>query len=156
MGGGQHAFVKDSSEIAKGTFVMTQTPLLLASTFAETLNSCNVDLFDTFIAEAYINHNPFVAPGLQGVKEFFAGWLAAFPDTAVTVEDAFIAGNKVVGRYTYHATHQGSFLGISPTGKQITMRSIDIWRVQNEMFVEHWDELNLLEVMQQLGVVPSL
>jgi predicted SnoaL-like aldol condensation-catalyzing enzyme len=36
------------------------------------------------------------------------------------------------------------------------MRSIDIWRVQDGMFVEHWDELNLLEVLQQLGVVSSL
>ncbi|HEY4388709.1 MAG TPA: ester cyclase [Ktedonobacteraceae bacterium] len=135
---------------------MTQTSILLASKFAETLNSRNVDLFDTFIAEAYINHNPFVAPGLQGVKAFFAGWLAAFPDTTVTIEDALIAENKVVGRYTYHATHQGLFLGIPTTGKQIIMRSIDIWRVEDGMFVEHWDELNLLEVMQQLGVVPSL
>jgi len=44
----------------------------------------------------------------------------------------------------------------TPTGKQITMRSIDIWRVQDNVFVEHWDELNLLEVMQQLGVIPPL
>ncbi len=135
---------------------MTQSPILLADKFAETLNTSNVDLFDTYIAEAYINHNPFVAPGLQGVKAFFAGWLVAFPDTVVTVEDALVTGDKVVGRYTYRATHQGSFLGIAATGKQITMRSIDIWRVQDGMFVEHWDELNLLEVMQQLGVVPSL
>jgi len=135
---------------------MTQNPLLLANTFAETLNTSNVNLFDTFIAPSYVNHNPFVAPGLQGVKEFFAGWLAAFPDTVVMVEDAFVAGDKVVGRYTYRATQQGPFLGIPATGRPITMRSIDIWRVQNGMFVEHWDELNLLEVMQQLGVVPSL
>jgi steroid delta-isomerase-like uncharacterized protein len=135
---------------------MTQYPLLLANTFAETLNTRNVDLFDTFIAPTYVNHNPFVAPGLQGVKEFFAGWLAAFPDTAVTVEDAFVAGDKVVGRYSYRATHQGPFLGIPATGRPISMRSIDIWRVQHGMFVEHWDELNLLEVLQQLGVVPSL
>jgi steroid delta-isomerase-like uncharacterized protein len=148
-------FQNDTSEIAKGIFVMTQTPILLANKFAETLNSGNVDLFDTFIAEEYINHNPFVAPGLQGVKDFFAGWLVAFPDTVVTVEDALIAGNKMVGRYTYRATHQGPFLGIPATGKQITMRSIDIWRMQDGMFVEHWDELNLLEVMQQLGVVPA-
>ena len=135
---------------------MTQNPILLASTFAETLNTGTVDLFDTFIAKTYVNHNPFVAPGVQGVKEFFAGWLTAFPDTAVTVEDAFVAGDKVVGRYTYRATHQGSFLGIPATGIPITMRSIDIWCVQDGMFVEHWDELNLLEVMQQLGVVPTL
>lgn len=36
------------------------------------------------------------------------------------------------------------------------MRSIDIWRVQNDVFVEHWDELNTLEVMQQLGVFPLM
>jgi steroid delta-isomerase-like uncharacterized protein len=135
---------------------MTQQLLSLAGKFAETLNTSNVDLFDTFIAPDYVNHNPFVAPGLQGVKEFFAGWLVAFPDTVVTMEDAFVAGEKVVGRYTYRATHKGDFLGIPPTGKQIVMRSIDIWRVRDGMFIEHWDELNLLEVMQQLGVVPSL
>ncbi len=133
---------------------MTQQTSLLASKFAEALNTHNVDLFDTFIANDYVNHNPFVAPGLQGVKEFFAGWLVAFPDTVVTMEDAFVAGDKVVGRYTYRATHRGNFLGIPPTGKQIIMRSIDIWSVQDDMFVEHWDELNTLEVMQQLGVVP--
>ncbi len=135
---------------------MTQNTVSLASKFAETLNTRKVDLFDTFVAPEYVNHNPFVAPGLQGVKEFFAGWLAAFPDTSVTVEDAFVAGDKVVGRYIYRATQQGSFLGIPATYRQVTMRSIDIWRVQDGMFVEHWDELNLLEVMQQLGVVPSL
>jgi steroid delta-isomerase-like uncharacterized protein len=135
---------------------MMQNSITLANRFAETLNTHNVDLFDTFIAPTYINHNPFVAPGLHGVKEFFAGWLAAFPDTTVIMEDAFVAGDRVVGRYTYRATHQGTFLGIPPTGKQITMRSIDIWRVRDNVFVEHWDELNLLEVMQQLGVIPPL
>src|SRR6266478_5906582 len=33
----------------------------------------------------------------------------------------------------------------------IQMRSIDIWRVKDGKFVEHWDELNLLEVFQKLG-----
>jgi predicted SnoaL-like aldol condensation-catalyzing enzyme len=31
------------------------------------------------------------------------------------------------------------------------MRSIDIWRVADGKFVEHWDELNLPEVFQQIG-----
>ena len=72
------------------------------------------------------------------------------------MEDAFVSGDKVVGRYTYRATHRGTFWGIPPTGKRIAMRSIDIWRVQDDVFVEHWDELNTLEVMQQLGVFPPM
>jgi predicted SnoaL-like aldol condensation-catalyzing enzyme len=35
------------------------------------------------------------------------------------------------------------------------MRSIDIWRVDNGMFVEHWDELNTLQVLQQMGALPQ-
>ena len=128
----------------------------LALAYAEALNTKNVDLFDTFIAPDYVNHNPGVAQGLAGVKDFFTGWLAAFPDTHVVVEDSFTTGDRVVGRYTYTATHTGTFLGIPATGNRITIRSIDIWRVRDGKFTEHWDELNLLEVFQQLGVIPPL
>ncbi len=132
----------------------TQSPQTLAVKFAEALNTKNVDLFDTFIAPDYVQHNPAVAQGLAGAKAFFTGWLAAFPDTQVIVEDSLTTGDRVVGRYTYTATHTGAFLGIPATGNRITMRSIDIWRVRDGRFIEHWDELNLLEVFQQLGVIP--
>jgi predicted ester cyclase len=72
----------------------------------------------------------------------------------VRVEDAFGAGDRVVGRFTYRATHEGEFMGVEPTGRRIEMRSIDIWRVEGNRFVEHWDEPNLLEVFGQLGLVP--
>ena len=67
-----------------------------------------------------------------------------------------ISGDRVVGRFVYRGTHTGEFMGIPASGNPVQMRSIDIWRVQDAMFVEHWDELNLLEVFQQMGVLPSL
>jgi predicted SnoaL-like aldol condensation-catalyzing enzyme len=36
------------------------------------------------------------------------------------------------------------------------MRSIDIWRVQDGRFAEHWDEINAMEMFQQIGVLPPL
>jgi len=36
----------------------------------------------------------------------------------------------------------------------IIMRSIGIWRFDNDRFVEHCDELNLLEVFQRMGAIP--
>ena len=33
------------------------------------------------------------------------------------------------------------------------MTSIDIWRVEDDRFVEHWDEINSLELFVQLGAV---
>jgi hypothetical protein len=41
------------------------------------------------------------------------------------------------------------------TWNPIEMRSIDVWRTENGEFVEHWDELNYLELFQQIGVNPA-
>jgi predicted ester cyclase len=71
------------------------------------------------------------------------------------MDDLVVAGDRVVGRFTYRGTHGGSLYGIPPTGNPIEMRSIDIWRIENGEFVEHWDELNYLELFQQIGVIPT-
>jgi steroid delta-isomerase-like uncharacterized protein len=124
--------------------------------FAAMLNARNPDMLDELLAENYINHNVFVPDGLAANKAFWRQWIAAFPDTRVVVEDAFAAGDRIVGRYTYRATHLGEFMGIPPTGRTIEMRSIDIWRVVDGRLAEHWDEINTLEFMQQLGAIPAI
>lgn len=130
-------------------------PSDLAYRFADMLNTGDPDALDGFMAEGYINHNPFVADGREANKAFWRTWLDAFPDTQVTVDDAFACGDRVVGRFTYRGTHQGAFMGNPPTGNRIEMRSIDIWRVENGLLAEHWDELNTLEFLQALGAVPT-
>lgn len=72
------------------------------------------------------------------------------------MEDLIVSEDRVVGRFVYRGTHTGELMGIPATGAEVEMRSIDIWRVRDGLFVEHWDELNLLEVFQQLGVIPAL
>ena len=52
-------------------------------------------------------------------------------------------------------THAGELIGIPATGRDVEMRSIDIWHVENGMFVEHWDELNTLQLLQQMGALPA-
>jgi steroid delta-isomerase-like uncharacterized protein len=129
----------------------------LAHTFAEALNTKNLALFDTLIAESYVNHNPFVEDGRQAVRTFFSGFLAAFPDLKVTTHEALSSADRVIGRFTYQGTHSGeAFMGVPASGKPAELRSIDIWRTENSQFVEHWDELNLMEFFQQLGILPHL
>ena len=127
----------------------------MAYSFAEMLNEKDVSLLDRLLAEDYVNHNPYVENGREANKQFWSYWLSAFPDTEVTVEDAFVAGDRVVGRFTYRATHAGEFMGAKPTGQRVEMTSIDIWRVEDGKFVEHWDELNGLEFFGKLGLVPG-
>jgi steroid delta-isomerase-like uncharacterized protein len=131
-----------------------RNPVDLAHLFADIMNSHDAGRFAELVSEDYMNHNPGVAPGRAGVVAFMGHWFDTLSDTSVSVEDAFSAGDRVVGRYTYRARHTGPFVGVSASGAEITMRSIAIWRVENDRFVEHWDELNTLEIFQQMGAIP--
>ncbi|MER6951027.1 ester cyclase [Nonomuraea sp. NPDC000554] len=46
-----------------------------------------------------------------------------------------------------------TWLGIPASGQSMRMRSIDIWRVEDSLFAEHWDEVNVLEVFRHLGAL---
>lgn len=125
-------------------------------TYLEMLNAHDPDLVDAFVAEDYLNHNTVVADGREANRHFWSAFFTGLPDLTVTMEDLVVAGDRVVGRFVYRGTHTGDLLGIPASGRPVEMRSIDIWRVVDGMFVEHWDELNLLEVFQQVGVLPPL
>ena len=135
---------------------MNNTGQRLVEAFVEMLNTHNPDLVDSFVATDYRNHNAFVDDGREANRQFWAGFFAALPDLTATMEDLIVSGDRVVGRFVYRGTHLGEFMGIPPSGRPVEMRSIDIWRVADGLFVEHWDELNTLEFFQQLGALPQL
>jgi steroid delta-isomerase-like uncharacterized protein len=128
----------------------------LARAFAASLTDHDVDALGQLLSDGYVNHNPFVppVPGPGSAVTFFTDWLHAFPDARVVCEDAIAAGTvddgTVVGRFTYLGTFTNPILGIPPTGKPVVMRSIDIWRVHEGKFAEHWDELNTADWFAQL------
>ena len=128
----------------------------LADRYVEMINKHDPDAVDLFVAEDYVNHNAFVADGREANRQFWTVFFAGLPDVRVTMEDLVVSGDRVVGRFVYRGTHTGDLMGIPASGKPVEMRSIDIWRVQDGMFVEHWDELNLMQVFQQIGALPPL
>jgi predicted SnoaL-like aldol condensation-catalyzing enzyme len=138
------------------TTPMSTDLIKLGHLFAEIVSGHDMSRFDEIIGPDYVNHNAFAEPGAEGVKKVFEAVLAGVPDVKVFAEDVFVSadGSRVVGRYGYEGTHTGNFLGYSATGNAFAMRSIDIWRVENGRFVEHWDELNTLDVFIQIGAVP--
>ena len=137
---------------------MTASPTdgpTLAGRYLTMLNDHDPDAVDGFVAVDYINHSEYVEDGREANRDFWSTFFTAFPDIEATMNDLVVAGDRVVGRFTYRGTHAGPLYGVPPTGNAIEMRSIDIWRTHNGEFVEHWDELNLLDVFQQIGMIPT-
>ena len=128
----------------------------LAERYLRGLNDHDPDAVDGFVALDYVNHNAYVTDGREANREWWSTFFTAFPDIKATMDDLVVAGDRVVGRFTYRGTHTGPLYGVPATGEPIEMRSIDIWRIENGLFVEHWDELNYLELFQQMGLIPVI
>jgi predicted ester cyclase len=117
----------------------------------------NAEILDEFVAPDFVTHNPppdWVSRGLppnrEAGKHLFRVFAAAAPGYHV-LEDLIADGDKVVGRITAYGTHEGELLGIPRTGKQIRMTGIVIWRIADGKIVEHWAEIDVMGLMQQLG-----
>ena len=95
----------------------------------------------------------------MGVEEW-AGmgqmFYAAFPDGRHAIDEIFEVGDLVVMRGSFSGTHTGDFMGMSPTGKEITVTEISIDRFADGKLVEHRVEADMFGLMQQLGAIPSM
>ena len=116
----------------------------------------SLDTVDELYAPDFVWHwaPPGVATNREGYKQFVTANFASFGDVRCDTEDVVAEGDKVVVRWTWRATHKGEYMGIAPTGKQITMTGISISRVVDGKTVEEWGEIDMLGMMQQLGAVP--
>jgi len=107
----------------------------------------------------------FEAPGgvhLHGreATNYSALWLKACPDAKLTVRNELISGSWVVEEVTFHGTHQGPLDGpagtIPATGKKLVVNAVLITRYQNDMAIESRVCFDQVDVLTQLGVMPTL
>jgi steroid delta-isomerase-like uncharacterized protein len=120
----------------------------------EVWNGGKLDAADGLIASDYVRNAPNAAPGLDAFKQFVTAIRTAFTDGGLVVEDIFAGDDKVMVRWKRHGIHTGDFFGITATGKPIVLTGIDIYRVADGKLAENWDEVDMLGLLRQLGVVP--
>jgi steroid delta-isomerase-like uncharacterized protein len=110
-----------------------------------------------YLAPDWVGHYAGIgdAHGVDGFKQIAQAYLRAFPDLTITVDDAFGDGEKLVRRVSYAGTHQGVFLGVPPTGRQIQVEATVVLHMKGGRIVEEWATENLLGLLQQLGAVPA-
>jgi steroid delta-isomerase-like uncharacterized protein len=117
----------------------------------------NLTAVDDIMDPNMIDHaaQPSSLNSVEAFKKFFSGTLIAFPDMKTVIHNQVAEGDQVVTHKTFHGTHKGEFMGIPPTGKKVAFEVIDIFRIAGGKFAEHWAVVDMMSVMQQLGVLPS-
>jgi|WetSurMetagenome_2_1015567.scaffolds.fasta_scaffold488584_1 predicted ester cyclase len=121
------------------------------------MNQHDLEAASALFSPEYLDHNglpPGLPSGNEGSKLFFRMLLNTFPDLEVIMEDLIAEGDRVVERLTLRGSHNGPFMGVSPTGKRITWGIINIYRIAGGKVIEHWSEWDHLSLMQQIGLLP--
>lgn len=134
-----------------------QNKKLSRQVFEDVLTEGRLDLLDKLVARDYVGQTPLMTlHGPDGARQFFNVMRTAFPDCQFIVEDQIAEGDRVATRWTGKGTHNGEFMGVPPTGEQVELNGIAIFRIADGKFVEGWNNIDLLSVMKQVGnMVPS-
>jgi steroid delta-isomerase-like uncharacterized protein len=123
----------------------------------EAFNRGDVDTLDELVADDFVEHDPMpgMSPDREGLKAMIRGLHAAFPDFHTEVEDRIVAGDKVVERWCSTGTQEGEFMGIPPTNRHVEVHGMDISRLADGRLVEHWTQLDMMSMVQQLGIMQA-
>ena len=89
--------------------------------------------------------------GHDGITGFVTGLRTGFPDLQFEIERQVTEADKVAMRWYISGTHNGTFLGMPPTGNKIHDQGVDVFLFQGGKISEIWVNENDLGLMKQLG-----
>jgi steroid delta-isomerase-like uncharacterized protein len=118
----------------------------------EVPNQGNLQVADE-IFDRYLSHQSdgsTLQRGPEDVKRFTEEYRAAFPDWRIRIDEQIAEGDKVVNRVTLRGTHQRQFRDMAPTGKEVEVKAVTIFRFSPEgKVVETWDYFDQLRLVRQ-------
>jgi steroid delta-isomerase-like uncharacterized protein len=132
----------------------TANKALVSRYYDEVLTQRNLAALDDLLAPDFASWLPDgTRLGRAEYREAVLASHQAFPDLAVEVLDQLGEGDKVATRWRATGTHRGPFAGIPATGRSVTITAMHLHRVADTKLLEHWEEIDLLRLMRQLGAL---
>ena len=126
--------------------------------YEEGFNQGILHVADELIAPECINHE--APPGVnnrgpESLRMVITMLRAAFPDLRFAIEELIAEGDIVAGRLTMNGTHQGSLMGMPPTGRAVRQNHMHFVRLRDGKAIEHWGVRDDVGMMRQLGTFPE-
>jgi len=119
--------------------------------YEDCINGNRPELLPELISDDFVGQG---GKGPSGFGSNIDSLRTGFPDVRFTVHDLVAEGDRVVVRWTWEATHTGTFQVWAPSGKRATNSGIAIYQLERGKVVRVWLEADRLGVLQQIGVIP--
>lgn len=101
---------------------------LVSTFYQELFGDKNIDAIDKYLGDTYIQHNPSLPDGKEALKQGVTQWFKGAPKETIDIKHLGADGDLV---YIHTKANFGPK----------AMSVIDIFRIENDKIVEHWDVL---------------
>ncbi|MDQ5868412.1 MAG: ester cyclase [Thermoproteota archaeon] len=129
---------------------LEENKILIKSFIEEVFNKHNLTAIDKYHATSLTNNSEKT---VESFKKYLTAFFSGFPDLHVNIEHILAENNFVLVFLNFTGTHKGAFKGRQPTNKPVTIRSADLYRIENGIIVEHWDVVDQLDLLKQTGAI---
>jgi predicted ester cyclase len=137
----------DTSTIARNKAVVTRFN-------REVIERGDEAAFRDLVALTFVNRTAPQGspPGPDGMLSFINTVLRpALSDLRVDLHEQVAEGDLVTTRKTIRGTHTGALFGVEPTRRAVAIDVIDVVRVRDGKYVEHWGVSTLPAILAELA-----
>jgi steroid delta-isomerase-like uncharacterized protein len=127
---------------------MSKTNKALIRKWIDTWVINNTDALDELFTQDYTVNGTRI--GVAGVKQVVQFLHTALSDISAELHEIVAEDDKVVIRWTIRGRHAGHFMGTPPTGKELEIKGINIYRVVDGKITANHEQTNISEVIQGL------
>ncbi|MGE0226632.1 MAG: ester cyclase [Acetobacteraceae bacterium] len=126
---------------------------LVSRLFHAGFTGADMAVLDEVLSPAFEFHDPNFPPGIAGLKALVTRNNASFAGWHFELHDQFCDGDRIAVRWRGRGRHVGSFMGETPTQKEIALTGISIYRVADGRIAADWVIPDNLGFLIQLGVL---
>ncbi len=151
-----HAAAQEATPAANCPATTEEENTAIVQRWYDAFNAGDLDAVADALAPVIVQHAADFADakGVDEVRASMGAFMDAFPDMQHDIEVMVADDDLVAARVIAHGTHQGEFMGIPATGKDVTWSILSIYRIACGQIAEQWSEVDALGRLQQLGAVP--
>jgi steroid delta-isomerase-like uncharacterized protein len=113
----------------------------------------NFDTWDDLVADDFVDHDPMAGlpPTKEGQRQIAEMVVATFDDRKIDAEYLESPDGRIVENWVFTSRHTGDAMGIPPSGEEVQIRGIEIWRVTDGKINERWGVVDISDVLEQAG-----